>query len=122
MKEWIVIHQIKSLYNDGTGLSVHKIAKQLNISRNTVSKYLTMSAEQIAALKADTDRPKKLDEYRDYIVQLLQTYPGLSAVKVLRKLKAKVGLINQKNGLSRNTLQSFVISGLQPKYRFQIRQ
>ncbi len=32
----------------------------------------------------------KQDDYRDFIVQLLQTYPGLSAVKVLRKLKAKV--------------------------------
>jgi hypothetical protein len=39
---------------------------------------------------SDTDRTKKLDDYRDYIIQLLQTYPGLSAVKVLRKLKAKV--------------------------------
>ena len=44
----------------------------------------------IAALLADTERSKKLDDYRGYIMQLLQTYPGLSAVKVLRKLKAKV--------------------------------
>ncbi len=118
MKEWIVIHQIKSLYNDGNGLSVHKIAKQLNISRNTVSKYLAMSAEEIAALKADTDRPKKLDEYRDYIVQLLQTYPGLSAVKVLRKLKAKVDDLAVSDRSMRRYIQALKqeISFKQPRY------
>jgi transposase len=90
MKEWIVIHQIKALYNHGNGLSERQIAKQLGISRNTVSKYLKLPEPAITALLSDTDRVKKLDDYRDYIVQLLQTYPGLSAVKVLRKLKAKV--------------------------------
>jgi hypothetical protein len=40
MKEWIVIHQIKALYNHGNGLSARQIAKQWGIFRNTVSKYL----------------------------------------------------------------------------------
>jgi transposase len=90
MKEWIVIHQIKALYNHGNGLSERQIAKALGISRNTVSKYLKLPEPAITALLSDTDRAKKLDDYRAYIIQLLQTYPGLSAVKVLRKLKAKV--------------------------------
>ena len=34
-----MIHQIKALHNKGNGLSERKIAKQLNISRNTVSKW-----------------------------------------------------------------------------------
>jgi len=85
-----VIHQIKALYNQGNGLSERQIAKRLGISRNTVSKYLKLPEPAITALLSDTDRAKKLDDYRAYIVQLLQTYPGLSAVKVLRKLKAKV--------------------------------
>ena len=94
MKEWVVIHQIKALYNKGNGLSVRKIAKQLGISRNTVDKYLNLPETAIATNLTDTDRNKKLDEYRVYIIQLLQTYPGLSAVKVLRKLKAKVTDLN----------------------------
>ncbi|MGR9088935.1 MAG: IS21 family transposase [Gammaproteobacteria bacterium] len=85
-----MIHQIKALYNHGNGLSERQIAKQLKISRNTVSKYLKLPEPAITELLSDTDRVKKLDDYRDYIIQLLQTYPGLSAVKVLRKLKAKV--------------------------------
>ncbi|VAX07523.1 hypothetical protein MNBD_GAMMA25-390 [hydrothermal vent metagenome] len=32
-------------------------------------------------------RQKKLDDYRDYIVYLLETFPLLSAVKVQRKLQ-----------------------------------
>ena len=83
-----MIHQIKALYNEGNGLSVRKIAKQLGVSRQTVTKYLKLTAAEIAALQEETDRVRKLDDYREYIIHLLQTYPGLSAVKVLRKLKA----------------------------------
>lgn len=85
-----MIHQIKALYSNGNGLSERQIAKQLGISRNTVSKYLKLEEPRITALLSDTERSKKLDDYRDYIVQLLQTYPELSAVKVLRKVKSKV--------------------------------
>jgi transcriptional regulator len=95
MKEWIVIHQIKALHNKGNGLSERKIAKQLSISRNTVSKYLNLSEPDITAELSDTERTKKLDEYRDYIIQLLQTYPELSAVKVLHKLKAKIETLRE---------------------------
>lgn len=105
MKEWLVIHQIKALYNKGAGLSERKIARQLGISRNTVHKYLNMSEVEIAAGLTDTDRNKKLDEYRAYIIQLLQMYPGLSAVKVLRKLKAKVANISVSDRSVRRYIQ-----------------
>jgi DNA-binding transcriptional regulator LsrR (DeoR family) len=39
MKEWIVIHKIKSLYDNGNGLTERQIATELGLSRNTVSKY-----------------------------------------------------------------------------------
>ena len=118
MKEWLVIHQIKALYNNGTGLSSRKIAKQLGLSRNTVSKYLNMSEVKIAAGLADTDRSKKLDEYRPYIIQLLQMYPGLSAVKVLRKLKAKVADISVSDRTVRRYIQKLkqTVSFKQERY------
>jgi transposase len=90
MKEWLVIHKIKSLYDHGNGLTERKIAKELGLSRNTVSKYLKLPEPDITEQLSKTDRTKKLDDYRSFIIHLLQTYPGLSAVKVLRKLKAKV--------------------------------
>ena len=101
-----MIHQIKTLHNQGNGLSIRKIAKQLKISRNTVSKYLAMPETEISEILSDTERAKKLDEYRDYIIQLLQTYPELSAVKVLRKLKAKVERLNVSDRSVRRYIRS----------------
>ena len=50
MKEWIVIHKIKSLYDNGNGLTERKIAKELGLSRNTVSKYLHMPETEMARM------------------------------------------------------------------------
>jgi transposase len=91
MKEWVVIHKIKALHDGGSGLSVRTIATELGISRNTVRKYLRMHEEAIGQTLAQTARHKELDAHRDYIVHLLRTYPNLSAVKVARKLRQKLG-------------------------------
>jgi transposase len=118
MKEWLVIHKIKSLYDSGKGLTERKIAKELGISRNTVSKYLKMPEPVISEQLSETDRTKKLDEYRNYIIHLLQTYPGLSAVKVLRKLKAKVDQLDVSDRSVRRYIQALKdeISFKQPRY------
>lgn len=81
-----MIHHIKSLYDDGQGLSIRAIAAQLNLSRNTVRKYLRMSESEISQQQDDRTRVKRLDDCRDFIIRQLQLYPKLSAVKVLRKL------------------------------------
>jgi len=86
-----MIHKIKALYDEGRGSSLHAIAAQLGISRNTVRKYLAMTAEAIAADQGQRERAKRLDRHRDYIVHLLATYPRLTAVKVLRKLQEAHG-------------------------------
>ena len=83
-------YKVKSLYNNGQGLSQREIAKELGLSRNTVRKYLGLDETSLTKLQNDTSREKTLDDYREYIIHLLQTYPNLSAVKILRKLKAKV--------------------------------
>jgi len=113
-----VIHKIKSLYDSGNGLTERKIAKELGLSRNTVSKYLKMPELVISEQLSETDRTKKLDEYRNYIVHLLQTYPGLSAVKVVRKLKAKVDQLNVSDRSVRRYIQALKdeISFKQPRY------
>jgi len=113
-----VIHKIKSLYDNGNGLTERKIAKELGISRNTVSKYLKMPEPVITERLSEIDRTKKLDEYRNYIIHLLQTYPGLSAVKVLRKLKAKVDHLYVSDRSVRRYIQALKneISFKQPRY------
>lgn len=81
-----MIHKIKAMYDEGRGSSLRAIAAELKISRNTVRKYLRMSAEEITAYREGPRRERRLDGHRGYIVHLLATYPRLSAVKVLRKL------------------------------------
>ena len=90
MKEWVVIHKIKSLYDEGEGSSINSISDELKISRNTVRKYVRMDEEEIQQLQENRERWKLLDPYRDYICHLLQKYPRISAVKIRRKLRKKV--------------------------------
>ena len=82
-----MIHKIKALYDDGNGSSIKAISQQLGISRNTVRKYLRTDELTIAQQQDNTERSKRLDDSRDYIIHLLENFPKLTAVKVLRKLE-----------------------------------
>jgi len=84
-----MIHKIKLLYDNGNGCSIHNIVEELGIARNTVRKYLRMSEDEIADYFQNQQRKKALDQYKDYIIHLLQKYPKLSAVKIMRKLKSR---------------------------------
>ena len=42
LNEWVVMHKIKGLYDNGLGLSIRAISLELNISRNTLRKYLSL--------------------------------------------------------------------------------
>jgi len=81
-----MIHKIKSLFDNGNGLSRRKIAEHLKISRGTVNKYLSMTEDEITAHLTDHSREKQLDLYKDYILHLLNTWPDLSAQKIYQKL------------------------------------
>ena len=65
-----MIHHIKSLYAEGEGLTIRAIAQQLKVSRNTVRKYLRLDEAEIGRRQDDRSRSKRLDEHRDFIVQL----------------------------------------------------
>ena len=75
------IHRLKDL-----GLSERKIARNLGLSRPTVKKYL-QHPELTPSPRAS--KPKKLDPYRDYIQQLLTTWPDASAVVIKQRLEAR---------------------------------
>lgn len=84
-----MIHKIKALHDNGNGLSIRQVARELDISRNTVRKYLAMDECQIAVQMEDRERNKQLDEHFVYIKHQLQNAPGLSAVKLKRRLLKK---------------------------------
>jgi len=84
-----MIHKIKALYDHGEGLKIRAIARQLGLSRTTVKKYLKQDETDIQHQQTVRRRHQRLDEQRDYIIHLLQTFPGLSATKIVVKLRAK---------------------------------
>jgi len=99
-----VIHKIKALYDEGRGLSIRAIARELGVSRNTVRKYLAQSPAGIVFERAQPRR-HRLDEYRPFIGYLLRRYPKLSAVKVALKLREKLGEIDVSDRTLRRYLQ-----------------
>jgi transposase len=104
MKDWVVIHKIKALYDEGAGSSIKAITTELRISRNTVRKYLRLGEDEISQQQQNRQRSKRLDPYRDYICHLLEKYPRISAVKIERKLRQKITELN----VSRRTIRRYV--------------
>lgn len=77
------IHQMKE-----KGLNVSQIARKLNVSRNTVYKYLSMNPDEFKQFMDGLEfRKKKLDPYEQRILQWLREYPDLSAAQIWDWLK-----------------------------------
>lgn len=106
MKDWVMVHKIKALYDNGNGSSIKAISQQLGISRNTVRKYLRTDEPKIVQQQDNTERRKRLDDCRDYIIHLLESFPKLSAVKVLRKLRAQYPSLDVSDRTARRYLQT----------------
>jgi transposase len=101
-----MIHKIKALYDNGNGSSMRAISVQLGISRNTVRKYLRQDEVTTAHQQDQPARIKRLDDCREFIIHQLQTYPKLSAVKVLRKLRQQYPALNASDRTVRRYLQA----------------
>jgi len=106
VKEWVVIHKIKALHDGGKGLSIRAISKRLDLSRNTVRKYLRLDEVEICEQREDCSRAKLLDAHRGYMAYLLERYPKLSAVKIARKLRQKVGDLSASDRSLRRYVQA----------------
>lgn len=65
-------------------LSNRKIGDELGISKDTVSKYLK---DPVINFKKETKRVSILEPYYDKIEEMLDQYPDVSAVVILRNLK-----------------------------------
>ncbi len=90
MKDWVMIHKIKAMYEEGRGASIKEIARSLDLSRNTVRKYLRMDEQEAQEYLESPERHKVLDPYRGYLMSLLRRFSDLKTPKVHRKLRAKV--------------------------------
>jgi len=113
-----VIHKIKALYDEGRGSSVREIARTLKISRNTVRKYLALDEGAVEARLGNRGRHKALDEHREYMAHLLETFPKLSAVKVKRRLEEKLGTLEVSSRSLRRYLRALREEVVEAKPRY----
>lgn len=78
LEKHVKVHQLKK-----EGFSIAAISRKCDITRNTVYAYLEMEFEEVCAWvnKLNT-RKRKLDPYREYILDWLKEHPGLSASQI----------------------------------------
>lgn len=113
-----MIHKIKAMHDNGKGLKIRAIARKLGISRTTVKKYLRMDEETIQQAQSDKDRNKKLDSQRQYIIHILKEFEGMSAVKVLRRVREKCPQIEVSDRTARRYINEVKksVNLKQPRY------
>ncbi len=97
-----------TIYNDihrlrSEGFSNSEIARKLNISRNRVIEYGKMTPEQfhLFALSLQ-NRSKKLDPFREKILDWLKEHPDLSGAQVFDWLEEKLDVSSVTEGTVRN--------------------
>jgi transposase len=69
------------------GLSVSAIARQLGVDRKTVRKYIARGLEP-PGYGPRPPRPRRLDAFTPYLRERVTAYPGLTAARLWRELKA----------------------------------
>ncbi|MCT2908426.1 IS21 family transposase [Schleiferilactobacillus harbinensis] len=88
MDKLTLYSEIKGLYNQG--FSLRRIAKKLDVSRNTVTSYLNRQPDEMGEWLASTKvRRKSLDTHQPMILQWLKEHPDLSAAQVCDWLEEK---------------------------------
>ena len=78
-----MIHQLRE-----QGESITAIAKRAGLDRKTVRKYLKRGVES-ATYGPRAPRPRVIDPYRAYLRERLERYPKLSAMRLLREIRAR---------------------------------
>ncbi len=100
------------------GMSIRGISKQLNVSRNTVRRYLR-DLEQAAAYGPRESRPSKLDPYKPYIKRRIEAAKPnwIPAVVLFREIQA-LGY-DGKDGIIKNYIRQFKPVTNDPVVRFE---
>src|SRR5262249_37899609 len=72
------------------GCPIRRIAHELGLARNTVSRVLhRLEAQRAGTTSTPLRRPSRLDPYQPAIEELLGRYPDLTAVRLLEELRRR---------------------------------
>ncbi|SFF28318.1 hypothetical protein SAMN05428977_11052 [Nitrosomonas sp. Nm166] len=100
------------------GKSIRSIARALNVSRNSVRKYLRDIARTSTYSRRD-DRLSKLEPFKTYLLERIEAArPDWIPTAVLfRELQAKG--YDGKEGILRNYIRQFKVTRTEPVRRFE---
>lgn len=94
------VHRLKNM-----GFSNSKIARKLQISRNRVIDYLSMTPDEFADFIASLqNRTKKLDPYQSDILMWLRAHPDVTSAQIYDWLQDKFDI----QSVSENTVRNYV--------------
>lgn len=87
------------------GFNNSAIGRKCNLSRNTVAEYKKMDVDEFHGwCLSQQNRQKKLDGYKDVILNWLRKHPDLSAAQIYDWLQEKEGV----SDVAENTVRNFV--------------
>ena len=89
------------------GFNKSQVARNLNVSRNTVMKFWNMSIEDYHTfIERLGTRSKKLEYFESEIVEWLRQYPDLSAAQIMDWLTEHHGDLKVAESTTRNYIRS----------------
>lgn len=95
MKGWNLFGEVKQY--KAIGLNKSQVQRTLNINYKTVDKYWDMSPDEYAQLSIDAkSRSKKIDKYKDEILEWITDFRDMSAAQVLDWIKERHGAVDFK--------------------------
>ncbi|SHF15080.1 hypothetical protein [Caloramator proteoclasticus] len=108
-KGWRLFSEIKNL--KGNCLKKSQIARYLGVDYKTVSKYFNMTPDEFSDLNRKRKK-KKLDIYKDQILEWFSTYPDLSSAQITDWIKERYGNVP----CSERSVRAY-ISSLRSEYK-----
>jgi len=88
LKKAFMWYKVKEL--DNKGFNKSQISRELGLDRSTVRKYMNKDEEEFHRwIESGRHLPKKLQLYYEYVKDLLESYPFLSAAQVEDRLKER---------------------------------
>ncbi|PKL15544.1 MAG: IS21 family transposase [Spirochaetae bacterium HGW-Spirochaetae-5] len=88
LKKAFMWYKVKEL--DNKGFNKSQISRELELDRSTVRKYLSKDEQEFHCwIETGRHLPKKLQMYYEYVKDLLESYPFLSAAQVEDRLKER---------------------------------
>ncbi len=110
MEKWMIYNEIHRLRNEGFSNSA--ISRKLKISRNRVIEYGNMSPDEFYQFVLSLqNRSKKLDPYKEKVLEWLKEHPDLSGAQIYDWLQEKLEVDNVSEGTVRN-----FVNGLRELY------